>query len=161
MKRLGVGPTNFITPIVRRHIDLHSEVRQRDLARALECSESRIAHIKAGRQPLPAHELIVFCDVYDTTEPLDAMEDRLGREASERLAGRITHPTSLHTLTAQAMRDIGDIAVRLDKILHDGVVAPEEELSLEHVDHALAAIVETARAARDRLPRLPRAARPA
>lgn len=117
-----------------------SEVKQRDLARALDCDESRISHIRAGRQRLAAHELVIFCDVYDTVEPLDAMADRLNHELIERTR-RAANTQSAQIHLAEMMRDVGKAVVAF------------ADNDFATVDHLLQAITENARSARARLPR--------
>lgn len=138
-RRRASEPEDFITPILCRVMDRHPEVKQRDLARALGCDESRISHIRAGRQRLAAHEVNVFCDVYDTMEPLDAMADRMNHELVERVR-RSTTLTAAQTHLANLMRDIGRAVVAFS------------EGDYETVDHLLQAVTEEARATRARLP---------
>lgn len=149
MKRSGEGPEDFVTPILKRHMSRHSEIRARDLARALECDESRISHIKAGRQRMAMHEVVEFCDVYNTMEPFSAALDRLGYDLVERPRQGATVAT-LRSHVAGLMRDVGLVAVELEAAMVDGHLDAEEVAAL---GQQLQAVIEGARAARARLPK--------
>jgi hypothetical protein len=158
MRRLGPAPFDFATPIIRRTIDHRaSGIRQIDLAHALGCDESRISHIKAGRQLLGPHEIPVFCATYGTYELAAAIAGECDLDVVERSPSRTVQPSTLHALMAMAMRDVGAVAVKLDEILANGQVDPHEEVDVDTIDATVVAIIETARAVRARLPRLPRA----
>ena len=68
----------YVTATCLRHLRAMPDVIQADLANALRCDRTRVAHILAGRQVLPADELDVWCDVLGTSEPLEAIARRIG-----------------------------------------------------------------------------------
>lgn len=149
MKRTGPEPEDFLTPILVRVMDARPEVKQRDLARALNCSPSRISHIRTGTQRLTGHELVVFCSVYETYEPLDAMADRLGLEVSDKPAPT-SQPKTVRRATACLMRDVAALTLQLDDAEQDGVLDDSE---VAEIDATLVAVIEGAKGARARLPR--------
>ncbi len=146
MKRSGPEPDDFVTPILVRHMDAAGEAKQRDLARALGCDASRISHIKAGRQRLASHELVIFCLTYGTTEPMDAMEDRLGRECGDKHA-----PASEKTIRRHVcalMRAVADLTTHFEDAEVDGL---DDQEGVE-LDAFLVAIIEQSKGMRSRLP---------
>lgn len=149
MKRSGPEPEDFVTPILVRIMDAHPEVKQRDLARALGCEPSRISHIKAGRQRLTGHELVIFCRVYETYEPLAAMADRLDLDVSDK-AAPASCPKTVRRASSCLMRDVGELAVLLDEAEEDGKF---DEAEVAEIDATLVAVIENAKGARARLPR--------
>lgn len=158
MRRLGLAPFDFATPIIRRTVDHRgSGVRQIDLANGLGCDESRVSHIKAGRQLLGPHEIPTFCATYGTYELVAAIAGECDLDVVERKPARTVAPSTLHCLMGMAMRDIGAVAVKLEEILINGVVELNEELDVAAIDAKAVAIMETMRAVRARLPCLPRA----
>ncbi len=82
----------YVTRTVARILRERPEVIQSDLASALGCDRTRIAHMLSGRQVLPADELDVVCDVIGTIEPLDAIARRIGHHVVpiEREAATVT-----------------------------------------------------------------------
>lgn len=140
---------DFLTPIVRRIIESRPEVTQRDFARACGRHESWVSQLKAGKAHLSACEVVVFCDHYDSSEPLDAMADRLGLDLTERAKSNPTS-ASLRRHVAQLMADIGRIAIELEDALEDDALSPAESAALAT---QLQAVIETARAAKARLPK--------
>jgi len=140
---------DFITPIIRRIIESHPEVAQRDFARACSRHESWVCQLKAGKAHLSASDMIVFCDHYDTHEPFDAMADRLNLEIQEKQRSSAS-TGSLRRQVAQLMADIGRVAVALEDALDDGELAPSE---VSVLTTQLQSVIETARATKARLPK--------
>lgn len=81
----------YVTRILARAFREASEIKQQDLARALDRDRSGVSHMLHGRQVVPADELDIFCD-YLGTEALEAIADRLGMRVTpkEREAAPVT-----------------------------------------------------------------------
>lgn len=129
----------YVTRIFARAYREASEVRQADLARALDRDRSGIAHILSGRHVLPADELDVWCD-HLGTEALDAIEDRLGRRASplERDAAPVTLERGGWSLLAA----VSAFGSRLGEALEDGRLDDDERTQLRRQLVAAREIVE-------------------
>lgn len=151
MKRSGPAPEDFVTPILRRLWSTADGHRQEDLARMLGCERSRISHQLAERQAIPAHELLVWCDFFGTTEPLDAIARRLGARVvpEDREAAPVTVQRGAFALMS-ATGSVGElIGQALD---NDGVIDAHERVI---VRSALRGVLDTAEALLARLPERP------
>lgn len=147
MKRSGPEPEDFVTPILVRVMDMSPEAKQGDLARALGCDHSRISHIKAGRQRLSAHELVTFCHVYGTYEPVDAMAARLGLEVTDKHAA--AGAATLRRHVSALMRAVADLTLHFEDAAPGGIDSAEAV----ELDAMLVSIIEQAKGMRARLPR--------
>ena len=147
MKRSGTAPEDFVTPILRRLWSTADGHRQEDLAGLLGCDRSRIAHQLAGRQCVPAHELVVWCDFFGTTEPLDAIARRIGSRVvpQEREAAPVTLERGAFAL----MSTTGKVGELLGQALDDGRV---DEVERPVVRAALRGVVDTAEALLAKIP---------
>lgn len=147
MKRSGPAPEDFVLPILRRLWSTADGHRQDDLAGLLGCERSRISHQLAGRQCLPAHELVVWCDFFGTLEPLDALARRLGSRVVP--AEREAAPVTLERGAFALMSMTGKVGELLGAALDDGHIDDQERTL---VRAALQGVAETAEALRAKIP---------
>lgn len=140
-------PDNYLRPILKRLWKGATEAKQEDLAALLDCDRSRISHQVAGRHALPAHELDVWCDFFDTDELLSAVARRINRKVVplERTAAASTVIRGLLGVVSAA----GKLSQDLAEVLDDDAVDAQEQADMRA---ALRLLIERAEAALARMP---------
>lgn len=129
----------YVTRIFARAYREASEVKQADLARALDRDRSGIAHILSGRHVLPADELDVWCD-HLSTEALDAIAHRLGMRLVP--LDREAAPVTLERGGWSLLAAVSAFGSRLGIALEDGHLDDDERAQLRWQLVATREIVE-------------------
>ena len=123
---------DLVVAIFARHLR-NRETLQRDIARAVGCDPSRIAHILAGRQALPAGEVETWCDVVGTIEPYEAQLDRLGYAPPARRE-RDAAPCTIERGGYELLGAVSRVGEAISDALSDGRLdTPERERIRRHL----------------------------
>lgn len=113
----------YVTRILLRLLAERPELTQYDLASALDCDRSRIAHQVRGTQvrgtqAITVDELAVWCSVLGTTEPLAAIARRCGMRLVP--LDEPAEPAALERAGARLLSAAGRLGAELGDALEDG-----------------------------------------
>ncbi len=118
----------YVTRILLRHVAERPELTQYDLASALDCDRSRIAHQVRGTQAITVDELSVWCSVLGTTEPLAAIARRCGMKLVP--IDEPAEPAALERAGVRLLSAAGRLGAELGDALEDGRLDDAELASL-------------------------------
>jgi hypothetical protein len=128
-KRSGSGRDLYVTRILRRKMAEMSEIKQQEIADALDCDRSHISHQLSGRFRLSADDLDVWCDHLDTVEPLQAIARRIGMRVVPAAKSSVRVERFLDGFNL-LLKESGLAGYTAGGMLADGVLCADDRVSL-------------------------------
>lgn len=114
----------YVTRILVRQLSERPEVTQYDLAAALDCDRSRIAHQVAGRQAITADEVDAWCSVLGSDEAMEAMARRRRKKLVP--LDEQPEPAALERSGHRLLGAVGRFGAQLGEALEDGRLDGDE-----------------------------------